>query len=174
MRSLAIQQLPAWAKCNGHVPVKVPPERSLCWRNGSTQERQMPNPGFGTLFADWTFRLKRGLRGRLEVRRTRLYGIGTARSGTHSICAMFSENVCAAHEPQTLELINEFFAWHHGRISDQALTAWIRARDLDMALEVDVSWLNILILGFLIKLFQRAEHGACPLLGYAESSTYSA
>jgi hypothetical protein len=70
---------------------------------------------------------------------------------------MFSENVCAAHEPQASQLIESFFAWHHGRVSDRELTAWIRARDHEMALEVDVSWLNVLILRFLVEEFPHAR-----------------
>ena len=106
---------------------------------------------------DAVFRFKRLLLGRLRVRRTQLYCVGIAKSGTNSIAKMFSQNVRAVHEPQVLLLIDKFFDWAGGRISEQEMSRWIRARDREMALEVDSSWINILILGFLLREFSEAR-----------------
>ncbi|HKI68741.1 MAG TPA: sulfotransferase, partial [Verrucomicrobiae bacterium] len=114
-------------------------------------------PPLKTLLADWTFRFKRRLVGRQKVRRTQVYCVGSAKSGTHSIRSMFSGNVCAGHEPQALQLIEKFFEWHNRRISDQEMTNWILERDRDLALEVDSSWFNVLIHDFLAREFPGAR-----------------
>jgi Sulfotransferase domain len=106
---------------------------------------------------DANFRFKRYLLGAHRVRRAQLYGVGMAKSGTHSICSMFSRNVRASHEPQAPQLIDKFFDWHDHRISDHDITEWIQARDREMALEVDSSWFNILILRFLTEKFPDAR-----------------
>jgi len=107
---------------------------------------------------DTAFRLKRLLLGPLRVRRTQVYGVGIAKSGTRSLGRMFTGNVRAAHERGVLPLIDKFFDWRSGRTSEQEMGEWIRARDRAMALEVDSSWLNILILGFLRREFPEARY----------------
>jgi len=107
--------------------------------------------------ADHAFRVKRLCLGRLNVRRTQLYCVSVAKSGTHSICAMFSRNVAAHHEPQASKMMEMFFAWRDRRISDRELREWIHARDRELALEVDSSWFNILILNSLAGEFSRAR-----------------
>jgi len=67
-----------------------------------------------TLVADSAFGIKRFWLGRQKVRRARLYCVGTAKSGTHSICSMFSSNVAAAHEPQASQLIEKYFDRREG------------------------------------------------------------
>ena len=107
--------------------------------------------------SDHAFRLKRLLLGRARVRRTQLYCVGTAKSGTHSVCSMFSRNVAASHEPQATKLIEKFFDWHDHRMGDTELREWILTRDRELALEVDSSWLNVLILDFLAGEFPAAR-----------------
>jgi hypothetical protein len=70
---------------------------------------------------------------------------------------MFSGNVRTGHEPQAKKLIATFFDRHEGRIGDRELREWIRARDREMALEVDSSWLNVLILDSLANEFAGAR-----------------
>jgi hypothetical protein len=108
--------------------------------------------------ADIAFRTKRLLLGRRKVRRTRVYCVGTAKSGTHSIYSMFSRNVRAGHEKEALQFIDTFFHWQERRMSDQEFREWILARDHEMALEVDSSWHLILILDFLAKEFPKARY----------------
>jgi hypothetical protein len=109
------------------------------------------------LIADHAFRLKRLFLGRQRVRRAQLYCVGTAKSGTHSIHSMFSRNVAARHEPQAVNVIEMFLDWQDHRRSEGELREWIRARDRELALEVDSSWFNILILDFLLAEFPRAR-----------------
>jgi len=106
---------------------------------------------------DAAFRCKRLLLGPLRVRRTRLFCVSIAKSGTRSIGRMFSRNVRAAHEARVLPLIDKFFDWRNGRISEADMSEWLRARDRELALEVDSSWLNILILEFLLREFPEAR-----------------
>src|ERR1700761_6144902 len=110
-----------------------------------------------SLISDRAFRFKRLLFGRQAVRRTRVYCVGTAKSGTHSVCSMFSRNVLARHEPESLKLIGAYFDWHDGRMNDDQMLGWIRDRDRAMALEVDSSWFNILILKHLAAEFPDAR-----------------
>ena len=103
------------------------------------------------------FRVKRLIYGRQAVRRTQVYCVGTAKSGTHSIWAMFSRNVRAAHEPQSLQLIEKYFDHQAGRISQDQLREWVLMRDQSLALEVDSSWFNILMLELLVAEFPQAR-----------------
>lgn len=109
------------------------------------------------IVSDWAFRIKRQILGPRRTRRVRLYGVGTAKSGTHSICSMFSKNVRAGHEKQALQSIGIFFQWHEGRLSDAELMDWIQGRDTDLALEVDASWFNVLFIPFLVRKFPEAR-----------------
>jgi hypothetical protein len=110
-----------------------------------------------TLLAEPVFRFNRFLLGRHAVRRTQIYCVGTAKSGTHSICSMFSRNVAASHEPQAPQLIGKYFDWRNRRISDGELREWLHVRDRELALEVDSSWFNVLILDFLAGEFPKAR-----------------
>lgn len=107
--------------------------------------------------ADWTFRFKRNLLGAARVRRTQVYCVGTAKSGTHSLCSMFSRNVRAGHEEMAKEFTDVFFRWREGRVGERDLVDWIHARDRDLALEVDSSWLNVLVIDFLVREFPKAR-----------------
>jgi hypothetical protein len=113
--------------------------------------------GDGSVIADWTFRIERLLRGPLAVRRTQLYCVGTAKSGTHSLCAMFSRNVRAGHERRAEPLIDKFFERQEGRIGEGEWREWIHARDRELALEVDSSWFHILMLDVLAQDFPHAR-----------------
>jgi len=108
-------------------------------------------------FEDLCFGAKRWFLGPDHVRRTRLYGVGTAKSGTHSVAEMFSRNVRAQHEPEALEVIEKILDRRDGRISEPAWTEWLRARDRRLGLEVDSSHLNLDLLDFLLREFPDAR-----------------
>ena len=95
--------------------------------------------------------------GKYAVRRTQVYCVGSAKSGTHSVRSMFSRNVASKHEPQWAQLIDTYFDWQEQRITEVDLRRWILARDREMGLELDSSWLNILILEQLVSEFPRAR-----------------
>ena len=107
--------------------------------------------------ADFQFATKRLLLGHNRVRRTRLYCVGTGKSGTHSIASMFSKGVRAGHEPEAVPLMEVFVAWKSGRIDEAEFTQWLRDRDRRLALEIDSSTLNRDILDVLIREFADAR-----------------
>ena len=108
--------------------------------------------------ADLFFRSKRQVLGGYRTRRTHVYCVGSAKSGTHSLVTMFSRNVRAGHEPEIFELIDALIDWRQGRVNDAQLTAWIRDRDRRLALEVDSSFLNYEILDLLLQEFPDARY----------------
>jgi hypothetical protein len=107
--------------------------------------------------SDLLFGVKRRLLGQNHLRRTRLYGVGTGKTGTHSIAAMFSGPVRSRHEPESIKLMEKIFALQAGRIKEEELKAWVRRRDRKLALEVDSSHLNFYILDMLIREFPEAR-----------------
>ena len=108
-------------------------------------------------FADYGFRTKRLLLGRLSVRRTQLFCVGTAKSGTHSIASMFSRNVRTGHEKEALPFIDAFFRWREGALSEREYREWLVARDRELALEIDSSWFHGLIVDLLASEFPDAR-----------------
>jgi hypothetical protein len=75
---------------------------------------------------------------RYRTRRTQVYGVGSAKSGT----ALHRRDVFPKRprgtEPEIFDLIDKIADWRHDRISGTQFTDWIRRRDRRMAyLEVD-------------------------------------
>ena len=110
-----------------------------------------------TRLADFLFATKRLMLGHNRVRRTRLYCVGTGKSGTHSIVSMFSKTVRARHEPEAPQLIEQILAWRTGSASEAQFAEWLRERDRRLALEVDSSTLNREVLEILINRFPDAR-----------------
>jgi hypothetical protein len=106
--------------------------------------------------ADLLFSAKRRIIGPQRCRRAQLYCVGMNKTGTHSIAAMFSKTVRAAHEPQAVKLLEQGL-WRPGRLEDKGVLEWLRARDRELALEVDSSSLNIDLLDFLLSEFPAAR-----------------
>jgi hypothetical protein len=117
----------------------------------------MPFESITNVCGDVAFAVKRWMLGPYRVRRAQLYGVGTFKSGTHSIAKMFSHRVRARHEPQAPQLIDKVIAWRRGRISEPELVEWLRARDRELALEVDASGLNVEIIDLLLREFPAAR-----------------
>jgi Sulfotransferase domain len=107
--------------------------------------------------ADLGFRTKRILVGGLKVRRTQVFCVGTAKSGTHSVASMFSKNVRAGHEKEVLKFIEAFFCWQEGKITEREYRDWLAARDREMALEIESSWFHGLIVDLLASEFPKAR-----------------
>jgi hypothetical protein len=106
---------------------------------------------------DAAFTAKRLILGPYRVRRVQLYGVGIGKSGTHSIAKMFSHRVRVRHEPQAPQLIDKVIDWRSGRISEQEMITWLRARDRELALEVDASGVNLQIIDLLLREFPNAR-----------------
>jgi len=92
------------------------------------------------------------------VRRTRLYCVGTAKSGTHSITDLFAgTRLRAAHEPSSRELIQKVFAAADGEMTESEMHRYLLSRDERLSLDVDSSQLNYFILPSLLSLFDQAR-----------------
>ena len=117
----------------------------------------MPLEAITNACADAAFAVKRLILRPYRVRRAHLYGLGLAKSGTSSVHRMFSRSVRTAHEPQLLALIDQYLDWAGGRVSEREMSEWVRARDRKLALEVDSSWVNFMILEFLLREFPDAR-----------------
>jgi len=117
----------------------------------------MPFEIIANVCKDSAFAVKRIILGPSRVRRVQLYGVGIGKSGTHSIAKMFSHRVRVRHEPQAPQLIDKVIDWRSGRISEQEMTRWLRARDRELALEVDASGINFQILDLLLREFPNAR-----------------
>ena len=89
----------------------------------------------------------------MRSRRTQIYCVGTAKSGTHSISAIFDNTVRSAHEPDAETLIKKIMDVANGKLSHQDLTSYIRNRDKRRYLEIDSSQLNFFLLDILIQEF---------------------
>ena len=90
-------------------------------------------------------------------RKTHLYGVGTGKSGTHSLAAIFSDHLRSAHEPERFQVINVILAVSAGRINDEELRRYVLERDRRLWLEVDSSHLNFFLLDPLLELFANAK-----------------
>lgn len=90
-------------------------------------------------------------------RRTQLYCVGTAKSGTHSVAAMFDNTVRSQHEPEDEQVIRKILDVAAGRGSAVELRRYVRERDRQLYLEVDSSQLNGFLLEALVAEFKKAR-----------------
>lgn len=101
----------------------------------------------------------RALLARLASRRPRLqlFGVGTAKSGTSSLAALFARDFRAAHEPDAAALIALARARAAGASSHEETVRALRARASKRALDVDVSHVNGLLIEDLVRGFPAAR-----------------
>lgn len=93
----------------------------------------------------------------MTPRNTHLYGIGTAKSGTHSIEAVFGDQLRSAHEPENIKIIDIILDHAAGRIDDTELCHYVLKRDRRLWLDMDSSQLNFFLLDQLVELFSDAR-----------------
>lgn len=89
--------------------------------------------------------------------RGQLICVGTAKSGTHSIEAIFKETLRSAHEPDSEMIIRLIRERTKGKVVDSAVKKYLLNRDRRLRLEIDSSQLNFFILDDLLKLFPNAR-----------------
>lgn len=104
-----------------------------------------------------TNRAKRACRRISYVRKARLYCVGTAKSGTHSIASMWDDTVRAQHEAQSAALIGKITEIARGEVSNPDVRRYIRGRDRRLKLDVDSSQLNFFLLDYLLEEFRDAQ-----------------
>jgi hypothetical protein len=93
---------------------------------------------------------------RTDLTRKRIFCIGTAKSGTHSIHSIFAGVARSAHEPENTELIRQIIDHHNRLVSDSELREFVKKRCIRLNLDVDSSQLNFFILKFLLEEFVEA------------------
>ena len=86
------------------------------------------------------------LRARYLPRRFHAYCVGSVKSGTHSIAAMFGANYRAAHEPESAEFIETILSASQGTLTESECRQFLIQRDLRLWLELEASHL----LGYLL------------------------
>lgn len=90
-------------------------------------------------------------------RKTHIYCVGTAKSGTNSIGTIFGEQLLSSHEPEAAETIKLILDKASGRISDENLCRRLLERDRRLCLDLDSSQLNFFLLDQLLFLFPAAK-----------------
>jgi Sulfotransferase domain len=93
----------------------------------------------------------------VRPRKTHIYCTGTAKSGTHSIAALLSNQLRSAHESESHKTIDLVLNAAAGRIDDSKLNRYLLRRDRRLWLEVDSSQLNFFLLRNLVELFPKAK-----------------
>lgn len=90
-------------------------------------------------------------------RSVRVYGIGTPKSGTHSIASICRTGLRVEHEPDSRRTISKILDHMEGQIDDEAMRRYVRKRDKKLWLEVDSSEFNIYLLDALVDMFPDAR-----------------
>lgn len=93
----------------------------------------------------------------LRPRRFQAFGVGMAKTGTHSLAAMFRPHYRCAHEPEEYALTRQILDRAAGRASTAALERYLLEADRRLKLEVNVSLLNYFVLSSLLELFGEAR-----------------
>lgn len=90
-------------------------------------------------------------------KKTQLYCVGAAKTGTHSVSAMFDKKVRTQHEAEFEEVIAKILELLSGKINEQEIRGYIRKRDRRLRLEIDSSQLNFFLLDYLLCEFPNAR-----------------
>lgn len=93
----------------------------------------------------------------LQPRRFQAYAIGSAKTGTHSLWAVFQNSYRAAHEAGSDEMIDWILKRERGQVTAEQVTDWIRYRDQKQWLEMDSSQLNFYFLANYVREFPDAK-----------------
>lgn len=87
----------------------------------------------------------------------KIYCVGTAKSGTHSIADLFCDQFRAQHEPESLELANMILAAANNTVDEKPFLDYLIKRDQRLNLQVDSSQLNFFIIKQLMDLFPSSK-----------------
>lgn len=87
----------------------------------------------------------------------RIFGVGAAKTGTHTIGEMFADTVPSAHEADAERLISHILQERDG-VRPGALQRYLRWRDLKRGLRIDASQVNIYLLDHLEHLFSGSRY----------------
>ncbi len=85
------------------------------------------------------------------------YGVGIAKSGTHSIAELFRPPLRSMHEPEAARTIGFILARASGQIGDEEAKHYVVARDRRLRLDVEASHFNVFLLRELVENFPAAR-----------------
>ncbi len=94
---------------------------------------------------------------RIRPRRLRVFGIGSPKSGTHSLAGVFEGHYRTAHEPEALRLVELICAVADGTANPADLDRELRDRERRLRLEVNCAGLNGLVVEHLVRLSTRTR-----------------
>jgi len=84
-------------------------------------------------------------------RRVQVYCAGSAKSGTHSIAAIFDGTARASHEPGVTQLLHAVLLRARKEFTPDAWRHFVLRRDRALWLEIDSSHLNVHLLDVLVR-----------------------
>ncbi|WP_137166298.1 sulfotransferase [Salinimonas lutimaris] len=97
-------------------------------------------------------------------RECRVYCVGAAKTGTHSIAEIFENSVRASHEPESDSFIEKILEFENKELTEKQIKKYIQARDKRLCLDIDSSQLNY----FLMEQLQAEFNDAKFILTYRE------
>ena len=118
------------------------------WRGNS-----MLSPRAGSRISRWPIVRQ----WRAPARRFHAFGLGSAKSGTHSIAAIFQNSYSSAHEAEHAKMISAILQRSERSLPDAAVRRWLLRRDRRLGLELDSSQLNASFADLLPDLFPEAR-----------------
>ncbi len=92
-----------------------------------------------------------------KPRLAQLYGVGSAKSGTHSIAELFGPPLRSFHEPEVERTIDFVLAKEAGQLSQEQVRDYLLARDRRLRLDVEASHVNVFFVAELAELFPLAR-----------------
>lgn len=90
-------------------------------------------------------------------RRLNLYGIGTPKSGTHSIRDIFINHFRSVHEPGRNDLLTVLMKYYRHQISRSEVKTYVDHHDRKFWVEVNSSCYNYFILNELLEMYPDAK-----------------
>lgn len=90
-------------------------------------------------------------------RRLRLFGVGPAKSGTHSLAGVFARDYRSAHEPEARAQVELTCDVLEGKATTADLRRYLRSRERRLRLEVNVAGWNGLVVEELVALSPRTR-----------------
>ncbi len=93
----------------------------------------------------------------LRPRTFHAFGVGMAKSGTHSLSAIFRTHYHSAHEPEEDLLIEHILGLAGGRTSIAVVERYLTEADKRLKLEMNASLLNYFVLPSLVEMFGEAR-----------------
>jgi hypothetical protein len=89
--------------------------------------------------------------------RFKAYCVGTGKTGTTSMDAIFSKQYRSMHQPELRFLIYKILALANGKIDESEFTRYVKHRDRRLGLEMDSSALNYYLIDILVNEFSDAK-----------------